>query len=144
MQLHEISLPKHKRAQRIGRSGKRGSYSGRGIKGQKSRAGRRIRPASRDLIQRLPKMRGYRNPGMPKPLALNLADLSKLEIAQGMGPLNVLKLKELNLVPRRYNGPVKLLGTGEIGFALIVSGLKVSKSAEAKIVKAGGRVEKTK
>lgn len=59
MQLHQVQpTHKNKSKKRIGRGGKRGTYSGRGMKGQKSRAGRKIRPAVRDLIQRTPKLRG--------------------------------------------------------------------------------------
>ncbi len=59
MQLHEVKpIHKNESRKRIGRGGKRGTYSGKGIKGQKSRAGRKIRPAVRDLIQRTPKLRG--------------------------------------------------------------------------------------
>jgi len=45
MQLHQLK-PKNKlkKAKRIGRGGKRGTYSGKGIKGQRSRAGAKIRP----------------------------------------------------------------------------------------------------
>ncbi len=59
MQLHELQ-PNHynKEAKRIARGGKRGRTSGRGQKGQKSRSGRKIRPAIRDFVQRLPKLRG--------------------------------------------------------------------------------------
>lgn len=65
MQLHEISpLHKSKDEKRIGRGGKRGTFSGRGTKGQRARAGHRIRPAERDLIQHLPKLRGTRNKGV--------------------------------------------------------------------------------
>lgn len=62
MQLHELQ-PFHatKTEKRIGRGGKRGTTSGRGTKGQKARAGHRIRPAERDLIQQLPKKRGFAN-----------------------------------------------------------------------------------
>jgi large subunit ribosomal protein L15 len=62
MLIHELQ-PEHKTRdkKRIGRGGKRGGYSGRGQKGQKSRAGRRIRPAERDIILRLPKLRGNRS-----------------------------------------------------------------------------------
>jgi large subunit ribosomal protein L15 len=62
MQLHELK-PFHpnKKQRRVGRGGKRGTTSGRGTKGQKARAGHRIRPAERDLIQRLPKLRGFKN-----------------------------------------------------------------------------------
>jgi large subunit ribosomal protein L15 len=67
MNLHQIS-PDHKKIakKRIGRGGKRGTYSGKGVKGQKSRAGSRIRPGTRDLIQQLPKLRGSRNMGARK------------------------------------------------------------------------------
>ncbi len=59
MQLHELQ-PKHQltKKRRIGRGHSRGNYSGRGIKGQKARAGSRIRPALRDLIKTIPKKRG--------------------------------------------------------------------------------------
>jgi len=61
MQLHQLR-PKHKlkKKKRIGRGGKRGTYSGKGIKGQKSRAGRKFAPVIRELIKRYPKLRGYR------------------------------------------------------------------------------------
>jgi len=64
MQLHELQ-PDHKSKtkKRIGRGGKRGTFSGKGVKGQKSRAGRKIRPATRDLIQQIPKLRGAKNTG---------------------------------------------------------------------------------
>ena len=59
MQLHEVTpIHKNKSKKRIGRGGKRGTYSGRGMKGQKSRSGHKIRPAIRDLMQRTPKLRG--------------------------------------------------------------------------------------
>lgn len=62
MQLHELQpIHQSKSKKRIGRGGKRGTYSGKGIKGQKSRAGRKIRPAIRDLIQRTPKLRGSKD-----------------------------------------------------------------------------------
>ncbi len=62
MQLHELQpITKSKSKKRVGRGGKRGTYSGKGMKGQKSRAGRKIRPAVRDLMQRTPKLRGARN-----------------------------------------------------------------------------------
>src|ERR1700733_7894985 len=76
MQIHELKSFK-KRVQRIGRSGKRGSYSGRGVKGQKSRSGRRLRPAERDLIMRIQKRRGYANlPKTDKGVVFNLNEIA--------------------------------------------------------------------
>ncbi|HEY4497904.1 MAG TPA: uL15 family ribosomal protein [Candidatus Paceibacterota bacterium] len=60
MQAHNLVKPAgQKEKRRIGRGGKRGSFSGRGIKGQKSRAGRRIRPQIRDVVKKIHKRRGY-------------------------------------------------------------------------------------
>ncbi len=65
MQIHELQpLHKFSDKKRIGRSGKRGTYSGRGQKGQGARSGHKIRPANRDYIQRLPKLRGIGNRGI--------------------------------------------------------------------------------
>jgi large subunit ribosomal protein L15 len=61
MQIHELK-PKHKNKgkKRVGRGGKKGTYSGKGIKGQKARAGRKMVPIIRELIKRYPKLKGYR------------------------------------------------------------------------------------
>lgn len=79
MQLHEVKpIHRLKTKKRIGRGGKRGTYSGRGIKGQKSRAGHKIRPEIRDFIKKIPKKRGYRFKSLKeKPQIVNLKDLEK-------------------------------------------------------------------
>ena len=66
MQIHTLQVERHirKKKKRVGRGGKRGTYSGRGIKGQKARAGRKLRPALRDIIKKIPKQRGYRFQGV--------------------------------------------------------------------------------
>ena len=67
MMLHEIqSTDAKKSKKRIGRGGKRGTYSGKGVKGQKSRAGSKIRPAIRDIMNQTPKLRGVKNTGAKK------------------------------------------------------------------------------
>lgn len=61
MQLHELKpIHKRKKAKRVGRGGKRGTYSGRGQKGQRARAGRKMKPVVREIIKRYPKLRGYK------------------------------------------------------------------------------------
>ena len=67
MQIHELK-PKNKikRGKRVGRGGKKGSCSGKGMKGQKSRAGRKFQPIIRELIKRYPKLKGYRTSGSSK------------------------------------------------------------------------------
>ena len=60
MQFHELKRKNpNKKARRVGRGGKRGKTSGRGTKGQKARAGHRIRPEFRDMIKKIPKRRGH-------------------------------------------------------------------------------------
>ncbi len=145
MKLHELSTIKTRRSRRIGRSGKRGSYSGRGVKGQRSRSGHRIRPAERDLILKLPKMRGFRNkPKADAPLVFNLGFLAaKFESQAKAGALTIDRelLRSAKLVKKSYDGVVKVLGNGEIAFPVVLSGFQVSGSAKAKIEKAGGSVK---
>ncbi len=59
MQFHNLkSKTKRKYARQIGRGGTRGKTAGRGTKGQNARAGRKKRPELRDIIKRVPKLRG--------------------------------------------------------------------------------------
>ncbi len=102
-----------------------------------------MRPGLRELVLRIPKQRGFKNKQLSdKAFVLNLRDLSKIKVGAGKGPvaLNPVRLKELGMLSKRFNGRVKLLGQGEIDFAVSVSGLDVSASAKAKIEKAGGRL----
>ena len=143
MQLHQIIKSEGRKSQRIGRGGKRGSFSGRGIKGQRSRAGRRIRPAERDLIIRIPKKRGFRNkPVSDRAFILNLEDLAaaKPSLAALDFAVSPETLRKIRLVPSGYRGEVKILSRGEMDFPVKLEGLKVSKGAKAKIEKAWGKV----
>ncbi|MDE2019327.1 MAG: uL15 family ribosomal protein [Patescibacteria group bacterium] len=138
MKLHQLSSIKSRRSQRIGRGGKRGTTSGRGTKGQRSRAGRRIRPALRDLVIRLPKRRGFRNKQKAeKPAIFNIGELSqKLKsYAAGKGAveLNRELLQAAGLLGKNFKGKIKILGKGEAAFPMTVKGIAVSKSVEAKL-----------
>src|SRR3989338_4524321 len=131
MLLHELkpNHPLKKRKTQVGRGGKRGTTSGHGTKGQKSRSGRRIRPAVRDYIQRLPKLRGQGNLPLEKKFpAMNVGSFERL-------PKNVTEISVATLGRK-----VKILGSGEILRPFTVKGFVVSKQAKAKIEKAGGRV----
>lgn len=144
MKLHELSSI-HKKTKRVGRGGKRGTTSGRGTKGQKSRSGHRIRPAERDLLLRIPKRRGFRNkPRNPAAVIWNVGALSdhlkRAGLAQGI-TIDRDFLAAAKLLPTRYRGPVKILGAGAIAIAFNVQGMAVSKEAAEKIKKAGGSVK---
>ena len=60
MQIHNLKRQhKNKKDRLVGRGGKHAKTSGRGGKGQTARAGNKRRPELRDIIKKLPKMRGY-------------------------------------------------------------------------------------
>ncbi len=142
MQLHHLK-PSHARTYaktRVGRGGKRGTTSGHGTKGQKSRAGHRIRPAERDLIQRLPKLRGFKNkPLHKKPAVINLGDLEKFSGTA----VTAQELHKQGFVGVIKHG-VKILGGGTAKTSLNFFGVSVSASARKKIEEAGGRIESRK
>ncbi|MEK7640731.1 MAG: uL15 family ribosomal protein [Patescibacteria group bacterium] len=130
MNLSQIkpNTPRKYAKPRVGRGGKRGTTAGKGQKGQKSRSGRRMRPAERDLIQRLPKLRGTKNKRHTEPLpVLNLSDL---EHAAKNGVISE------KILGRK----TKILGDGEIKIPVTIEGLPVSKSAREKIEAAGGKI----
>ncbi|MBI4034116.1 MAG: 50S ribosomal protein L15 [Candidatus Brennerbacteria bacterium] len=138
MQIHEIRNPNKKKRKRVGRGGKRGTTSGRGQKGQKARAGHRIRPALRDLLIRIPKLRGVKHKSIrQKPAVLNVGELARF--AEG-GLLNREVLLKKKLI-KKANQPVKILGEGELKGVLTVEGLSVSAKAKGKILAAGGTIK---
>lgn len=144
IQAHQIKRPFFaKKEKRIGRGGKRGTYSGRGIKGQKARAGRRLQPLIRQIIKRYPKLRGYKFKGKKRKVYIvNLSDLErKLKDNSEISPKILLRL---GLVEKRGGRipEIKILGRGEIKKKIKVKGLLVSEKAREKIEKAGGKVIK--
>ena len=129
MLLHELkpNHPPKKRKTQVGRGGKRGTTSGHGTKGQKSRSGRRIRPAERDFIQRLPKLRGSGNTRQSKQWqVVNIGDLEKLA--------------KDGIISSENTGEIKILGNGELKKALTIKNIPISKSAQKKIEAAGGKI----
>lgn len=147
MQIHELQ-PKYKsrKSKRVGRGGKRGTYSGRGIKGQKSRSGGRFQPIIRELIKRYPKLRGHRQKSKTKTheseiAALNLEALeNKFNSGEKVSPETLLEKRLVRKILGRAP-KVKILGKGEITKNLTIEGCQISKSAKEKIEKAGGTVK---
>jgi len=124
-----------------GESSGLGKTSGRGHKGQKSRSGGGVRPGfeggQMPLHRRLPK-RGFNNTRFQDKIAVvNVSDLEARFDADAT--VNMESLKAARLVKGTYDA-VKVLGDGELSKALTVEGCKVSKSAQEKIEKAGGKV----
>ncbi len=140
MLLNELQ-PKHairRKQKRVGRGGKRGTTAGRGQKGQRARSGHRIRPAERDLLIRIPKLRGVKNlRKSPEAVVLNVGELSRVFPA---GIIDKKVLMELGII-RSAAVRVKILGAGETKKAFTVSGVELSAEARKKIEAAGGSIK---
>lgn len=142
MQIHQvIPKTKNRKGKYIGRGGKRGTYSGRGIKGQKARAGRKMRPEIRDTIKKLPKKRGYKFKSFQKDSAIiNLDVLNKKLVDNSEITPKILVEKGFVKALGGKIPAVKILGDGETDKKFFISGCLVSKSAKEKIEKAGGKI----
>jgi large subunit ribosomal protein L15 len=149
MQIHQLKrkTPNIKKV-KVGRGGRRGKTSGRGHKGQKARAGRKLRPEIRDMIKKIPKRRGYGknrassyNSGNVKPVGVSLATIEAV-FSDGM-TINVSSLLSNGLIKKRGAKlpKVKILGNGDLKKKLSVEKLMVSGAARAKIEKAGGSIK---
>ena len=113
MQAHQLVKTK-KVSRRIGRGGKRGTYSGKGIKGQKARAGRRIRPQIRDILKKMHKKRGYFFKSFrEKPYVVNIGDIDKKFNSGEKINLESLVKAQILRVPKGKKIKIKVLGKGK-------------------------------
>ena len=118
-----------------------GKTSGRGHKGQKARSGGGVRPGFEGgqlpLFRRLSK-RGFNNYNFRTVYStVNVSDLNRFEDGT---VVDIKLLKEVGLIKKELDG-VKVLGNGELTKKLTVIANGFTKSAEAKITAAGGKVE---
>lgn len=138
MQIHQLRVKTRKPKRRVGRGGRKGTYCGRGMKGQKSRSGAKVNPifegGRSTLIEHLPKLRGFKSL-RPKNQIVSLEKLNK-HFEDG-NIVNSITLREKGLI-RKIRVPVKILGIGEVRRKLTIEKCLVSKSAREKIEKAGG------
>ncbi len=132
----------NKRTKRIGQgmgSG-HGKTATRGSKGQRSRAGMRIRPGfeggQMPLHRRLPK-RGFTNIFRKEFAIVNLKDLEDFKPEEKITP-DLLVARGL---VKQLGSGLKILGDGELKSALQIAAHGFSKSALEKIQKAGGKAE---
>ena len=140
-------LHPNKKKAYVGRGGKRGKTSGRGMKGQKARAGHKIRPAMRDAIKKLPRLRGVtinKRGSMftsvnSAPFIVKLSTLEKLNSGEKINPTVLLEKKIIRNIKGRIP-KVKILDDGEISKKLDLSGILVSAGARKKIEGAGGTI----
>lgn len=123
---------------RLGRgngSGK-GTYAGKGIKGQTARTGGKRRPGfeggQMPYIRKMPKLKGFTNPNHVSFQVVNVADLN---IFNDNEEVNLISLYEKNLISKK-DKPVKILSTGELSKKLHIKVDRISKAAQEKISKA--------
>lgn len=117
-----------------------GKTATRGSKGQRSRAGSRMRPGfeggQMPLHRRLPK-RGFTNIFKKSYTVVNLRDLQDFKSGERITPELLL---ERGLI-RRIGDGVKILGDGDLKASLHIAAHQFSKSALEKIQKSGGKAE---
>ena len=134
----------NKRSVQVGRGSKRGKTSGRGGKGQTARAGHKVRPEMRDMIKRIPKLRG-RGKNIfqsfrPEYAVVNLELIEKHFASGDTVTAEVLATKGLVQLAKGGKPMVKILATGDITKKITFSGCAFSAEAKIKIEKAGGKV----
>jgi large subunit ribosomal protein L15 len=142
LKLHHLRpAPGSKKARtRVGRGeGSKGKTAGRGTKGSKARyqVRRGLEGGNLNFVMRTPKLRGFTNPFRVEYQVVNLDRITEL-YPKG-GDVTIADLVAKGAV--RKNEKVKVLGNGDISVAVTVTVDKVSKSAEQKIVAAGGSIK---
>ena len=133
MQIHQLSVEKKKERKRIGRGGKRGTTSGRGTKGQKSRSGSSVDPlfegGRSTYTERLKKLRGFKSIH-PKKHTVTLARLERV-FTDGE-TVTIALLVEKRLVTKRALAQgVKIVASGSLKKKLSL-GKDVAASEKAK------------
>jgi len=121
-----------------GRAGVRGKTAGRGTKGYLAKHNPKLgfEGGQMPYSRRVPKLKGFTNPNRVEYAVVNVETLGK--VFEG-GEVDQAALYAHGLV--RKGRPVKVLGRGEIGTALIVRAQAFSETAREKIERAGGRAE---
>ena len=141
MQLHQLKPSKKKAKKRVGRGGPHGTTATRGTKGQKARSGsgkgKSFEGTKTPLWRRTPKLRGFKSIYDKN----NVVNVSALERNfQDGDTISARILLKKGLVSK-IKPRVKILGSGDLKKKFIIEECIVSKSAEDKIKKAGGKVK---
>lgn len=143
LKLHTIksaskSKKRHKRRGRGNAS--RGNYSGRGMKGQRSRSGGKSglkrRSLMRQLIEKTPKFKGFKS----KFPTIEIVNLQDLERCFKNGDTVTVKELRMKMLIAKNKNSVKILGKGKLTHKLTVEAHQFSKSAKTAIEKAGGEI----
>ena len=144
MQLHQLKPKnKFKKIKRVGRGGKRGTYCGRGQKGQKARSGVDGEPMIRNLLKRYPKLRGYNH--NPREKLIAIVSLKEIEAKFNSGEQitpAILVEKKLVKTQKGKIPTVKILSTNDkFSKKLEIINCLLSKKAQEMVESAGGSIK---
>ena len=137
LQSAKKSVRPKKRVGRGNASGQ-GTYSTRGLKGQRSRSGGKSGLTARSMrsyLLRIPKTRGFKSQH-PKPSCVNVKDLQE-NFENGV-TINARDLLKAKLISTTTNG-IKILSLGTLSKKFVIEAEYFSTSAKEKIIKAGGQ-----
>ncbi|MBT3356688.1 50S ribosomal protein L15 [bacterium] len=140
MQINDLKAAKKDSKKRVGRGGKKGTYSGAGMNGQKSRSGHSqaatFTGGSSAIVGQTKKLRGFKSLN-PKAQVVNIKDVERV-FSDG-DEVTPETLKEKGLISKLHL-PVKILSVGEISKKISFKDIAFSVVAKTKIEKAGGSV----
>ena len=142
MKLHELKPKKgsQQRPRRVGRgiAAGQGASCGFGMRGQKSRSGTGTKPGFEGgqipLYRRVPKLKHF---PLVNPKKFTVVNVKKLASIAPNTEVTLESLMEQGIVTSN-DGPLKILGDGELNFPLQVKAAAFTKSAKTKIEAAGG------
>jgi large subunit ribosomal protein L15 len=132
-----------KRGRRLGRgiAAGQGASGGKGMRGQKARSGSSTRPGfeggQMPLYRRLPKLKHF---PLVNPKEYTIINVSKLATLADGTEVTLVSLLDAKILTAN-NGPLKILGDGELNIALNVKAAAFTASAKNKIEAAGGTCE---
>ena len=132
-----------RRRRRVGRgiAAGQGASCGFGMRGQKSRSGRPTRPGfeggQNPLYRRLPKLKHFE---LVNHKVFTIINVEKLNGLSKNTEVTLDSLMEAGIVTSN-DGPLKILGNGDLTVALTVKAAAATKSAIEKIEAAGGSFE---
>ena len=142
MQLNNLKNTEKKQRKRVGRGNAsgHGTYSGKGLKGQKSRSGFSLVPGFEGgqlrLIKKLAKLKGFKNHNRIINQTVTLDQIDKMPADS---EVNIKNLLEAGIIddPKR---PVKILNVGKLTTKRKIQISKISTTAKKAIIKSGSEI----
>lgn len=142
MQYSKLVNKEKKQRKRVGRGNAtgNGTYSGKGLKGQKSRSGFSLIPGFEGgqlrLIKKLAKLKGFKNHGRIPNQTVTLDQIDRLPSEIEINNITLFD----NGIIKNPNNPIKILNVGKLSSKRQIQIKKISESARKSIVKSGSEI----